>query len=108
MPFRDSKEVWNLGSIIKKKVKKVVDNVPEGPEGPEPGEKVKVYEKDMVAVVPAKRGRPKKGSDNTQLTKVLNLYFIEKLSMRKVADVLGMSHMTVYRMLSDPNLELLI
>jgi DNA-directed RNA polymerase specialized sigma subunit len=81
-------------------VKKVVGKVPEGPQGPDPEDNVKVYENDMVVVSAKKK--------NAQLAKVLNLYFIEKLSMRKVADMLGMSHMTVYRMLSDPNLELLI
>lgn len=84
-------------------VKKVVDFVvPEGPEVPEPGDNVRVDE------ISHRRGRPRKGQDDAQLAKVLNLYFIEKLSMRKVADVLGVSHMSVYRMLSDPNIELLI
>jgi hypothetical protein len=90
-----------------KKVKKVVDVVvPEGPEEPDPGDKVTLDDRDMV--VATKRGRPRRGVDNAQLAKVLRLYFIEKLSMRKVADVLGVSHMSVYRILSDPNLELLI
>ncbi|MFH1785186.1 MAG: hypothetical protein ABH842_02040 [Candidatus Micrarchaeota archaeon] len=90
------------------KVKKVVDVVvPEGPNGPDPEDRVTLDDRDME-VVATRRGRPRRGVNNAQLTKVLNLYFIEKLSMRKVADVLGMSHMSVYRMLSDPNLELLI
>ncbi|VVC02450.1 Uncharacterised protein [Candidatus Bilamarchaeum dharawalense] len=89
------------------KVKTVVDVVvPEGPEGPDPGDKV-VVDRD-VEVVPTRRGRPRKGTNDAQLAKVLRLYFIEKLSMRKVADVLGVSHMSVYRILSDPNIELLI
>lgn len=56
----------------------------------------------------SRRGRPKKLASREQLEKVVRLYFVEKLSMRKVANVLGVSHMSVYRMLSDPNLELLI
>lgn len=75
--------------------------VPEGPNAPEHGDRLR----DMDVV---KRGRPRKGQNETRLAEVLNLYFVEKLSMRKVADVLGVSHMSVYRMLSDPNLELLI
>lgn len=74
--------------------------VPEGPEAPEHGDR------DME--VSHRRGRPRKGQNDARLAKVLDLYFVEKLSMRKVADVLGVSHMSVYRMLSDPNLELLI
>ncbi|MEW6035313.1 MAG: helix-turn-helix domain-containing protein [Candidatus Micrarchaeota archaeon] len=62
---------------------------------------------EFVAV-PAKRGRPRKVFNQTQLTEVLRLYFVEKMSMRQVADILGVSHMSVYRMLSDPNIELLI
>lgn len=56
----------------------------------------------------ARRGRPKKVHDEERLAEVLRLYFIEKMSMRKVANVLGVSHMSVYRVLSDPNIELLI
>ncbi|MBU0532625.1 helix-turn-helix domain-containing protein [Candidatus Micrarchaeota archaeon] len=59
-------------------------------------------------VAPRKRGRPRKVQENEQLTQVLRLYFVEKLSMRKVAEVMGVSHMSVYRMLSDPNVELLL
>jgi DNA-directed RNA polymerase specialized sigma subunit len=55
-----------------------------------------------------KKGRPKKGMDEQRLSEVVRLYFLEKLSMRQVADIVGVSHMSVYRMLSDPNLELLI
>ena len=67
-----------------------------------------VEEGDMEFVAaPRKRGRPKK-MDNEQLAKVVKLYFVEKLSMRKVAQIMGVSHMSVYRMLSDPNVELLL
>lgn len=59
-------------------------------------------------VVPARRGRPRKEHDRQRLDEVLRLYFIEKMSMRQVADVVGVSHMSVYRMLSDPSLEILI
>jgi hypothetical protein len=55
-----------------------------------------------------RRGRPKKACDEARLAEVVRLYFIEKMSMRQVADVIGVSHMSVYRMLSDPAVELLI
>lgn len=61
-----------------------------------------------VLAVPAKRGRPRKVQNQKQLTEVLRLYFVEKMSMRQVADIIGVSHMSVYRMLSDPSIELLI
>lgn len=60
------------------------------------------------AVPRRRRGRPKSGFSEQRLTEVMRLYFVEKLSMRQVADVVGVSHMSVYRMLSDPNVELLI
>ena len=71
--------------------------------------RVIVEKKDMeVLAMPSKRGRPKKGYDPQQFLEVMRLYFVEKLSMREVADLLGVSHMSIYRMLSDPNVELLI
>ena len=70
--------------------------------------KVVVDEEDMVFVGRSKRGRPKKLADPEVLRKAVNLYFVERLSMRKVADALGVSHMSVYRMLCDPELRLLI
>jgi hypothetical protein len=75
---------------------------PEFPGGPDPGDR------DEMTVVPSRRGRPRKEFDQNRLDEVLRLYFIEKMSMRQVADVLGVSHMSVYRMLSDPSVELLI
>jgi hypothetical protein len=74
---------------------------PDFPEGPGPS----VVE-DLVTA--PRRGRPRKGFDQGRLNEVMRLYFIEKMSMRQVADVVGVSHMSVYRMLSDPNVELLI
>lgn len=74
---------------------------PDFPEGPSPGVREEL-------VVPARRGRPRKGFDQRRLDEVLRLYFIEKMSMRQVADVVGVSHMSIYRMLSDPSVELLI
>lgn len=65
-------------------------------------------ERPRAPPVPRRRGRPRKVHRQEQLTRVMQLYFVEKLSMRKVADVLGVSHMSVYRMLSDPNVELLL
>lgn len=56
----------------------------------------------------ARRGRPKKSVDKELLGAVLRMYFVEKLSMRRIADVVGVSHMSIYRMLSDPSVELLI
>jgi hypothetical protein len=77
--------------------------VPEVPEGPD-----RVEEEDMDEVLPPRRGRPKRAYDRDRLTEVMRLYFLEKMSMRQVADVMGVSHMSVYRMLSDPAVELLI
>ena len=74
---------------------------PDFPEGPSPG-----VREELVAA--PRRGRPRKGFDQRRLDEVLRLYFIEKMSMRQVADVVGVSHMSIYRMLSDPNVELLI
>lgn len=54
------------------------------------------------------RGRPKKGVSQDKLEQVMRLYFLERMSMREVANVMGMSHMSVYRMLSDPNVEVLV
>jgi len=70
----------------------------------------RVYVDDAVEArsVPRKRGRPRKIRGQEQLSEVVRLYFVEKLSMRKVAEVMGMSHMSVYRMLSDPNVEVLL
>ena len=77
-------------------------------ERPEP-DRVVVGKGDMELVaLPSRKGRPRKVQNQQQLAEVLRLYFIEKLSMRRIADVIGVSHMSVYRMLSDPNLELLI
>jgi DNA-directed RNA polymerase specialized sigma subunit len=94
---------------------KVVENgaavpAPEFPdERLEHNDKVVVDDEDVEFVAaPAKRGRPKKADNEKQLAEVLKLYFIEKMSMRQVADIVGVSHMSVYRMLSDPTVELLI
>ncbi len=92
----------------------VEDLEPVGPEGPLPdlhqdSDEVVVEENDFEFVADStRRGRPKKLQSKEQLTKVVRLYFIEKLSMREVAKVLGVSHMSIYRMLSDPNVELLM
>ncbi|MDD5172126.1 MAG: hypothetical protein PHF60_03765 [Candidatus ainarchaeum sp.] len=69
---------------------------------------VVVEDAGFVALPSRRRGRPKKEPSPDRLAEVLRLYFVEKLSMRQVADVVGVSHMSVYRMLSDPNVELLI
>ena len=75
----------------------------------DPGDEVIVDEEDMEFVpVPPKRGRPRKACNQELLSEVLRLYFIEKKSMRQIAAMVGVSHMSVYRMLSDPTLELLI
>jgi DNA-directed RNA polymerase specialized sigma24 family protein len=70
--------------------------------------KVIVDEDDMVFVARSKRGRPRKLSDPDALQRMVDLYFVERLSMRKVAELMGVSHMSVYRLLSDPDLRLLI
>ena len=81
--------------------------VPEGPEGPDQ-DRVIVEEGDMEEIVPPRRGRPRRDYDKARLTEVMRLYFLEKMSMRQVADIMGVSHMSIYRMLSDPAVELLI
>lgn len=73
-----------------------------------PAQVVFVENGDRQIMEPAKRGRPRKVYNQEILGEVLRLYFVEKLSMRQVADLVGVSHMSVYRMLSDPNVELLI
>lgn len=50
---------------------------------------------------PPRRGRPRVGRNQDNIKKVAELYFLERLSVRKVASVLGLSHMTVYRMLDE-------
>ena len=59
-------------------------------------------------MTPVRRGRPRKAYDQGRLDEVVRLYFVEKMSMRQVAEVVGVSHMSVYRILSDPTLEILI
>lgn len=76
-------------------------NMTAGPEMPAPP----VPEVEYVA---SKRGRPRKTQDKGMMEEVMRLYFVERFSMRKVAEVMGVSHMSVYRMLSDPNIEILI
>ena len=58
--------------------------------------------------VDVRRGRPRKAQSEARMQEVLQLYFVERLSMRKIAEVMGVSHMSVYRMLSDPNIEVLL
>lgn len=83
-----------------------LEGPPEVPSGPEDDS---VYVDDALeATMPRRRGRPRKVHQQEQLSQVLQLYFVEKMSMRQVAEVIGVSHMSVYRMLSDPNLELLL
>ncbi len=55
----------------------------------------------------SKRGRPRK-VNSQQWTEAFRLYFEERMSMRQVANVLGLSHMSVYRMLSDPDVEIIM
>ncbi len=84
-------------------------DAPGGPEGPEPGEeKIVVDDDDMEFVARSKRGRPRKLQEPEILQKLVQMYFVERMSMREVADNLGVSHMSVYRMLNDPTIELLI
>ncbi|MFH2022818.1 MAG: hypothetical protein ABIJ10_00745 [Candidatus Micrarchaeota archaeon] len=86
-----------------------------GPDAPVPDlrqdseDNVVVEDGDFEYVADSvRRGRPKKLQTREQLGTVVQLYFVEKLSMREVAKVLGVSHMSIYRMLSDPNVELLL
>lgn len=84
----------------------------EEPAGPEfPGDRSDRRERfasDGFESAASRRGRPRKECNEERLAKVVQLYFIEKMSMRQVAEVIGVSHMSVYRMLSDPAVELLI
>ena len=85
----------------------------EEPAGPEfPGDRSerrdRVYGEGYGEGYAVRRGRPKKACDQEMLAQVVRLYFLEKMSMREVAEVIGVSHMSVYRMLSDPAVELLI
>ena len=70
-------------------MKSVPKNAPEGPKPP------------------SRRGRPKV-CNNDLVAKALNLYLVERMSLRDVARVLGVSHMTIYRLLNDENLQLLL
>ncbi len=56
---------------------------------------------------PPGRGRPKL-STREMAAEVLRLYMLERLSLRKVARVMGISHMTVYRLLNDSDMGLLL
>ena len=81
--------------------------VADGPQVPvEPPDPGRVVDEGVYAS--PKRGRPRKAHSEARLQEVLYLYFVERLSMRRVAEVVGLSHMSVYRMLSDPNVELLL
>ena len=77
---------------------------PDGPEFPMPP----APDRMEVVAMPAKKGRPKKDYDPQMLQEIVRLYFVERFSMRKVADMMGISHMSVYRMLSDPNIEVIM
>jgi len=88
-------------------VRAVSYDEPEPPSFPGSGPDQRfVFEKKAEAA-PVKRGRPRKVSAE-QADEALRLYFEERLSMRKVADILGVSHMSVYRMLSDPGVVVLV
>ena len=97
---------------IQKSVIRVIDleaSIP-FPEMPAEADRdeILVDKEDMELVPAPKRGRPKKAYDQDLLNEVLRLYFVEKMSMRQVANLIGVSHMSIYRMLSDPTVELLI
>ncbi|MEW6722194.1 MAG: helix-turn-helix domain-containing protein [Candidatus Micrarchaeota archaeon] len=74
---------------------------------PAPAPRDERFDREVAYDYP-RRGRPRKVRNHEQVAEVLRLYFVEKMSMRQVADVIGVSHMSVYRMLSDPSIELLI
>ena len=78
------------------------------PEMPAERDEITVDNEDMELVPAPKRGRPRKVYDQGLLNEVLRLYFVEKMSMRQIANLIGVSHMSVYRMLSDPTVELLL
>ena len=98
---------WGRYSPPKISVMNVDDVMPGFPAPDFPGE---APERDdrFAENFPSKRGRPKKAVNPGRLSQVLRMYFVEKHSMRQIADILGTSHMSIYRMLSDPSIELLI
>lgn len=46
--------------------------------------------------------------DENLLGEILRLYFCERKTGRQIADMLSVSHMTIYRALGDPELEVFI
>ncbi|HLC69011.1 MAG TPA: hypothetical protein VJH24_04165 [Candidatus Bilamarchaeaceae archaeon] len=46
--------------------------------------------------------------DEQLLSEILRLHFIERFSIRKTANILGLSHMTVHRALSNERLALVV
>ena len=91
-------------------VKDVIEVVDQGPIGPAPDLRDGDLDglESMDLSLPLKKGRPKRAVCKERLADVIRMYFLEKLSMRQIADIIGVSHMSVYRMLSDPSVELLI
>ena len=75
---------------------------------PAPGPEIPMEPPSPGRTVDVRRGRPRKAQSEARMQEVLQLYFVERLSMRKIAEVMGVSHMSVYRMLSDPNIEVLL
>jgi transposase-like protein len=53
-----------------------------------------------------KKGRPRK--IDARLGEILDLLIVEKLSIRDIADLLGVSHMTVYRTLGRSGAEIAV
>ena len=76
--------------------------------GPAPGPVIPMEPPSPSRAADVRRGRPRKSQNEAMVQDVLKLYFIERLSMRRIAEVIGISHMSVYRMLSDPNVEILL
>ena len=52
------------------------------------------------------KGRPRK--IDARLGEILTLLITEKLSIREIADLIGVSHMTVYRMLGRADVSMLM
>jgi transposase-like protein len=53
-----------------------------------------------------KKGRPRK--IDARLGEILDLLVVEKLSIRDIADLLGVSHMTVYRTLERSGSDIVV
>lgn len=57
---------------------------------------------------PAPHSNSRKKLNDRLVSEVIRLYLFERMSLRQIAKELSVSHMTVYRAVSDPRIEVLI